>query len=224
MPRLLSIALALAATTMLAVSATCVAGEAGDPENMRDPARGIAPASTDADGHGVALFAGGCFWCVESVFDEHKGVISAVSGYAGGEEIAPTYKDVGYGRTHHTEVVRVVYDPAVVTYAELLDVFWHQIDPFQTNGQFCDKGEHYRSAVFALDADQRKLAEETKAAHGVRFDKTIATHIYDGHVFWPAEEYHQDFHVKNPVHYLSYRTGCGRDRRIEEVWGSTAKH
>jgi len=224
MPRLLSLTLALAATGLLAFGATCLAGDTEDPDNMRDPARGVAPASTDADGHGVALFAGGCFWCVESVFDDHKGVLSAVSGYAGGDEVAPTYKDVGYGRTHHTEVVRVVFDPAVVTYAELLDVFWHQIDPFQTDGQFCDKGEQYRAAVFALDADQRTLADSTKAAHEATFGRAVTTHIYDGHVFWPAETYHQDFHRKNPVHYLSYRTGCGRDRRIKEVWGASGEH
>lgn len=219
MPRLIPLLLAVLATGLLALGATCVAGETDDPDNMRDPARAVAPVSVDANGHGVALFAGGCFWCIESVFDDHKGVISAVSGYAGGEEIAPTYKDVGYGRTGHTEVVRVVFDPAVVTYAELLDVFWGQVDPFQVNGQFCDKGPQYRSAVFALDADQRKLADATKAAHKERFGREIATIIYDGHTFWPAETYHQDFHVKNPVHYLSYRTGCGRDRRIKEIWG-----
>ncbi len=223
MPRVTALLFALGATALLAVAATCVAGEPKDDAYMRDVARGVAPAATDDAGQGVALFAGGCFWCVESVFDVHEGVIEAVSGYAGGPEEAPTYKEVGYGRTGHTEVVRVVYDKSKVTYAELLDVFWRQIDPFQVNGQFCDKGPQYRSAVFALDANQKKLADDTKAAHAERFGKDIATHVYDGAVFWPAEDYHQDFWKKNPVHYRSYRLGCGRDRRLAEVWGS-AEH
>jgi len=184
---------------------------------------GVPLAATDGD-HGVALFAGGCFWCIESAYDDRQGVVSAVSGYAGGEIEQPTYRMVGGGRTKHAEVVRVVFDPKVVSYAELVDVFWHNIDPWQAAGQFCDKGPQYRSAIFALDADQRRVAEETKAAVAERFGREPVTEINDGAIFWPAEGYHQDFRKTNPVRYISYRTGCGRDRRLQEIWGDEAAH
>jgi peptide-methionine (S)-S-oxide reductase len=186
-------------------------------------AAGIAPSSVQGE-HEVALLAGGCFWCVESAYDDLPGVISAESGYAGGPELAPTYKQVSYGKTGHAEVVRVVYDPKVLTFERVLEIFWHNIDPFQKNAQFCDRGTQYRSAIFALDARQKAHASKTKEELGRKFGRTIATEINAGAVFWRAEEYHQDFHVKEPAHYQRYRRGCGRDARLQEIWGDEAGH
>jgi peptide-methionine (S)-S-oxide reductase len=174
----------------------------------------------------VATFAGGCFWCMEPPFDKLDGVISTTSGYAGGKVANPTYEQVSAGRTGHAEVVQVVYDPARVSYEKLLEVFWHNIDPTVKDRQFCDIGSQYRSAIFVHDAEQRRLAEASKAAleRSKPFKGAIVTEIADAGTFYRAEEYHQDYYQKNPIRYRYYRTGCGRDARLKELWGERAGH
>lgn len=169
-----------------------------------------------------AIFAGGCFWCMEPPFDKLEGVIDTSSGYAGGKSKNPSYKEVSTGNSGHIEVLRVRYDPQKVSYDTLLKVFWRNIDPFDASGQFCDKGEQYTSAIFTSDPDERKKAEASKAALETRFDKSIATRIRPSAKFYPAESYHQDYYKKNPVRYKYYRWGCGRDKRLEKVWGDEA--
>jgi peptide-methionine (S)-S-oxide reductase len=172
-----------------------------------------------------AIFAGGCFWCEETAFEGVKGVVSVVSGYTGGHTRNPTYEEVGSGVTGHAESVEVSYDPARISYEKLLDIFWHNVDPTQANGQFCDHGTQYRSAIFTIGATQMKLALASKArleATG-RFKAPIVTQIVPASTFYPAEEYHQDFYKKNPVRYHAYRLGCGRDRRLAEIWGKDAQ-
>ncbi|NOY28329.1 MAG: peptide-methionine (S)-S-oxide reductase MsrA [Oligoflexia bacterium] len=175
-----------------------------------------------ADGLSVAIFAGGCFWCMEKPFDQLDGVISTTSGYTGGSEPAPSYPDVSGHRTGHAEAMRVVYDPTRTSYARLLDVYWHNVDPIQADGQFCDRGPQYRTGIFTSDPTQRALAEASKAALGTRLHAEIATEIVDIQPFWPAEDYHQDFYAKNPERYHSYRLGCGRDKRLRTLWGAAA--
>jgi peptide-methionine (S)-S-oxide reductase len=184
----------------------------------------LAPVSAGAAEKGEAIFAGGCFWCMETAFEGVPGVISAVSGYSGGPKKNPTYEEVGAGLTGHAESVKVTFDPAKITYAKLLDIFWHNIDPLSANGQFCDRGPQYRSAIFWLDEAQKKAAEESKRAVEKKLGKQIATEVVKGGEFWPAEEYHQDFFRKSPVRYQSYRLGCGRDRRLKELWGESPSH
>jgi peptide-methionine (S)-S-oxide reductase len=181
---------------------------------------GAAPAGERA----TALFAGGCFWCEETAFEGLPGVISVTSGYTGGQTKNPTYEQVSSGGTGHAESVEVVYDPAKTSYEKLLDVFWHNVDPTQANGQFCDHGTQYRSAIFYKDEAQRKAAEESKrrVEEQARFKGKIVTQIVPASTFYPAEEYHQDFYKKNPVRYQSYRQGCGRDARLKELWGDAA--
>jgi peptide-methionine (S)-S-oxide reductase len=168
-----------------------------------------------------ATFAAGCFWCVESDFDKVPGVLATVSGYMGGQTKNPTYEQVSAGGTGHAEVVQVEYDPKKVTYAQLLQVFWRNVDPLTPNAQFCDHGPQYRSALFVADAEQRRLAEESLRAlqASKRFDKPIVTEILPAAEFYPAEEYHQDYYRKNPVRYRYYRYSCGRDARLKELWG-----
>jgi peptide-methionine (S)-S-oxide reductase len=168
----------------------------------------------------IATFAGGCFWCVESDFDKVEGVISTTSGYTGGTLANPTYQDVGHGGTGHAEAVEIVYDPAKVSYEKLLDVFWHNHDPLAKNRQFCDRGDQYRPAIFYHNDEQRRLAEATKAKHQQRFKQPIQTEIVAAGRFYKAEEYHQDYYLKNPVRYKFYRFNCGRDARLEELWSS----
>lgn len=168
-----------------------------------------------------ATFAGGCFWCIEAPFDKLDGVVSAVSGYTGGTIVNPTYGQVSKGQTRHIEAVLVTYDPAVVTYAQLLDVYWRQFDPTDSGGSFYDRGHQYTSAIFYHDEEQKKLAEaskETLAGSG-RFDAPIVTPIRPAQTFYPAEDYHQDYYRKKPDHYNRYRKGSGRDRFIERTWG-----
>jgi peptide-methionine (S)-S-oxide reductase len=171
-----------------------------------------------------ATFAGGCFWCMEAPFDKVPGVVSTTSGYAGGHVRNPTYEQVSAGRTGHAEVVQVVYDPGKVTYEALLDVFWHNIDPLTKNAQFCDRGTQYRSAIFYHGEEQKRLAEESKASleKGGRFAGPIVTEVTALTDFYPAEDYHQDFYRKDPRRYESYRAGCGRDRRLKQLWGKEA--
>ena len=168
----------------------------------------------------IALFAGGCFWCLESDLDKVPGVIKTVSGYTGGTVQSPSYEQVSHGGTGHYESVEVIYDPSRVTYQQLLSAFWHNVDPTDATGQFCDKGDQYRAAIFYLNNDQKKLAEASKKAliNTGKFT-TIATEILPAKTFYPAEEYHQDYYHKNPLRYKYYRFTCGRDQRLKEVWG-----
>jgi len=177
-------------------------------------------------GHRVATaeFAGGCFWSMEHPFDQLDGVISVTVGYTGGHVRDPSYEEVSAGRTGHLESVRVVYDPARVAYERLLDAFWHNIDPVTPDGQFCDFGPQYHTAIFYRDSTQLRLAEESKRrleASG-RFTQPIVTEIVPAGEFYPAEEYHQHYYRKNAVRYKLYRLGCGRDRRLKELWGGEA--
>lgn len=179
-----------------------------------------APATPGPAKTASAIFAGGCFWCVEADFEKLPGVLAAESGYTGGKTPNPTYDDVSAGGTGHTEAVRVTYDPAKVSYAVLLDYFWHHIDPTVKDRQFCDIGNQYRSAVYYDSEAQRAVVEASKAAilkSGAL--KVIQTEIAPVSAFYPAEEYHQDYYKKNPLRYKLYRTSCGRDKRVAEVWG-----
>ncbi|MBA4209246.1 MAG: peptide-methionine (S)-S-oxide reductase [Parvibaculum sp.] len=177
-----------------------------------------------AAGEAVAIFAGGCFWCMEPPYDKTEGVISTISGYTGGELANPSYRQVSSGTTGHIEAVKIVYDPEKVSYEKLLHIFWRNIDPIRANAQFCDEGPQYRSAIFPQDEAQREAAEKSKAeleATG-RFTRPIATEILDAAPFYPAEDYHQDYYKKNPNRYAYYRWSCGRDARLEQIWGSEA--
>jgi peptide-methionine (S)-S-oxide reductase len=167
----------------------------------------------------VAIFAGGCFWCMEPPFDAIPGVISTVSGYTGGHTENPTYKEVSNGKTGHLEAVQVTYDPTKVSYDKLLEVFWHNIDPFDNDGQFCDKGEQYKSVIFYQDEQQKQLAEASKLEIKKRLlDKDVVTAIKPAGKFYPAEEYHQDYYLKSPTAYKFYRFTCGRDHRLGKIW------
>jgi peptide-methionine (S)-S-oxide reductase len=165
----------------------------------------------------TALFAGGCFWCMEVPFDSLMGVISAKSGYTGGLKVNPTYEEVSSGTTGHREAVEVTYNPKIVTYAQLLKVFWENIDPIDKDGQFCDKGEQYTSAVFTNNEAEKKAFELSKPK-GLGI---IATKLLPAGAFYPAEEYHQDYSKKNPIRYKFYRYKCGRDKRLKEIWGKS---
>ncbi|BBI52593.1 peptide methionine sulfoxide reductase MsrA [Vreelandella olivaria] len=169
-----------------------------------------------------ATFAGGCFWCMEPPYDNQPGVTATISGYIGGELENPSYEEISQGGTGHAEVVQIEYDPEQISYEQLLEIFWRNIDPFAVDRQFCDVGDQYRSAIFYHDDEQRELAEASKAEMAERFDQEIATQIVPANTFWPAEEYHQDYYQKNPVRYKFYRYSCGRDGRLEEVWGEEA--
>ena len=170
-----------------------------------------------------ATFAGGCFWCMEPPFDKLDGVISTISGYAGGKKKNPTYEEVSAGNTGHAEVVQVTYDPKKITYEKLLEVFWRNVDPLTPNRQFCDVGSQYRTAIFYHDETQKRLAEESKKALSKRFKEPIVTEIVAASEFYPAEDYHQDYYTKNPLRYKYYRYSCGRDQRLEALWGPAAK-
>jgi len=167
----------------------------------------------------TAIFAGGCFWCVEADFDKVAGVISTTSGYIGGRTANPSYESVSRGGTGHAEAVEIVYDPAKVSYEKLVDVFWHNIDPLVKDRQFCDHGDQYRSAIFYRGDDQRRVAEASKVAVQARFKQPVQTEIAAAGPFYKAEDYHQDYYLKNPVRYKFYRFNCGRDARLEELWG-----
>ncbi len=170
----------------------------------------------------TALFAGGCFWSVESNFDKVDGVTATVSGFAGGHVENPSYNDVVYTDTGHYEVVEITYDPEVVSFEHLLTVFWHTTDPTDAGGQFCDRGASYRTAIFALDAEQAAIAEASKAALAAETGLNIVTEILPAAPFYAAEDYHQDFHINNPLRYEAYRIGCRRDDRLAQLWGDRA--
>jgi peptide-methionine (S)-S-oxide reductase len=183
-------------------------------------------AATSENGHALATFAGGCFWCMEPPYDKLDGVFATTSGYMGGSKADPTYQEVSAGGTGHAEAVQVTYDPAKVSYEELLEVFWRNVDPLDDGGQFCDRGDQYRTGIFVHDQDQRRLAEASKRAleDSGRFEQRIVTEIVAAGAFYPAEDYHQDYYQKNPVRYKFYRWNCGRDARLEQLWGEQATH
>jgi peptide-methionine (S)-S-oxide reductase len=199
--------LRLVAGLALAAAASAAAAQSMQPAN-------------DAGGK-TAIFAGGCFWCMEHPFDEIDGVVSVTSGYSGGSKQNPTYEEVSSGTTGHAEAVQVVYDPGKVSYQKLVDVFWHNIDPLTANAQFCDHGTQYRSAIFYQGDEQKRVAEASKEAltKSGRFDKPIVTQIVAASTFWPAEGYHQHYYKTNSVRYKFYRYNCGRDQRLEQLWG-----
>jgi peptide-methionine (S)-S-oxide reductase len=167
----------------------------------------------------TATFAGGCFWCVEADFDKVPGVLSTTSGYTGGNTVNPTYQQVSAGGTGHAESVEVVYDPSKVSYEMLLNKFWHSIDPLVKDQQFCDHGNQYRTAIFFHDDEQRRLAEDTKKKIEAQLKQPVYTEITAAGPFYKAEDYHQDYYLKNPLRYKFYRFNCGRDQRLEEIWG-----
>ena len=171
-----------------------------------------------------AIFAGGCFWCMEPPFEKLPGVSGVISGYTGGTRSNPTYEEVGSGGTGHVEAVEVIYDPARVSYEKLLDVFWHNIDPLSVNGQFCDRGEQYRSVIFYGNENERRLAEDSKKKVEERLKAKVVTEILPAAPFYLAEEYHQDYAKKNPFRYGFYRKSCGRDARLAKLWGADAPH
>ena len=174
----------------------------------------------------VAIFAGGCFWCMEPPFDALPGVLATTSGYTGGTVANPSYQQVSAGHTGHRESVRVEYDPKRVSYAELLEVFWHNVDPTDAGGQFCDRGEQYTTAIFTTGDEQLALAREAKqkldASH--RLPHPVVTSILPAGPFYPAEDYHQDYYEKNPLRYKFYRSSCGRDHVLERLWGAAPSH
>lgn len=182
------------------------------------------PLGPPPEGKAMATFAGGCFWCVEEAFDKVEGVERTISGYTGGHVADPSYSEVSGSDTGHAEAVRIVYDPSKVTYRELLDVFWHNIDPTQKNRQFCDRGPEYRSAIFYHGDEQRRLAEQTRdeiAESGV-LPGPIHTEIEQAGPFYKAEEKHQNYYKKNPDSYRFYKTACGREARLRQLWGEQA--
>ena len=201
---------------LLAITlAACAGSQASTPTQLAEPIE---------EGQAVAVFAGGCFWCMEGPFEAMRGVVSVESGYTGGPEKQPAYMAVAKGQTGHFEAVRVVYEPDVVTYERLLKTFWRNIDPTQSNGQFCDKGDQYRSAIFVNGEAEMNAAKQSKESVAMTLDKPIVTPILPVDDFWLAEDYHQDFYKKNPRRYRSYRAGCGRDRRLQQLWGRDADH
>ena len=191
---------------------------ASDADESSQPASDLAPAKAD-----TATFAGGCFWCMEPPYDKLDGVASTTSGFAGGEEVNPSYREVASGATSHTEVVQVVYDSTKVSYERLLRVYWHNVDPFDGDGQFCDRGSQYRPAIFVHNARQQRLAQSSKESVAARFDQPIAVQIHPLDAFYAAEQYHQNYYKKNPGRYKNYRSGCGRDARLRDIWGDLAK-
>lgn len=184
---------------------------------LNTPAQAQTPAQP---GKATAIFAGGCFWCIEKDFEKLPGVIEAESGYTSGKTVAPTYEQVSAGITGHTEAVRVTYDPAKVSYPQLVDYFWRHIDPTVKDRQFCDEGSQYRSGIYWQNEAERKVAEGSRDefVKSKRFP-VIHTEVLPASRFWPAEDYHQNYYKKNPVRYNYYRTSCGRDARVEALWG-----
>jgi peptide-methionine (S)-S-oxide reductase len=169
-----------------------------------------------------AIFAGGCFWCVEADFDKVDGVLSTTSGFVGGRKTNPSYQEVSGGKTGHAEAVEIVYDPRKVSYAKLVEHFWRTIDPTVKDAQFCDIGNEYRTGIFTVNAEQKKIAEASRAAleKNKPFSAPIVTEVTPAGTFYPAEDYHQDYYKKNPIRYSYYRNGCGRDARLKQLWGA----
>lgn len=182
----------------------------------------IAAGTASAKNIQIAIFAGGCFWCVESDFDQVKGVVSTTSGYIGGNTKNPTYKQISKGGTGHYEAVQIKFDADTVSYAQLLNAFWHSVDVTDAGGQFCDRGDSYRTAIFATTPQQAASAGQSKSAAEAELGQEIVTPILMAGPFYKAEDYHQDYHTKNPLKYKFYRTRCGRDKRVKQIWGNKA--
>lgn len=182
----------------------------------------LAAPVAEAENLQTTVLAGGCFWCVESDFDQVPGVTETISGYAGGTTEGPTYKQVVSGGTGHAEVVQITYDADIIEYSELLRIFWRTIDPTDAGGQFCDRGASYRSAVFVASVEEQALAAASKAEAEAALGQDIVTEISTITAFYPAESYHQDYYKKNPIRYKTYRRGCRRDATVEAVWGDEA--
>ena len=182
--------------------------------------------SADQAGLAKATFAGGCFWCMQPPYDKLDGVVSTTAGYTGGHKVNPTYHEVSAGDTGHAEAVEITYDPKKISYEKLLDVFWHNVDPTDSGGQFCDRGDQYRSEIFYHNKEQKKLAEASKAMveKTKPFKAPVVTKIVAATTFYPAEDYHQEYYKKNPLRYKFYRYGCGRDKRLEQLWGKAPEH
>lgn len=216
--RPVSIAVTLVSLALLTACGTQSRAQADGPK----PAPAATPASASAPAAAnlaTAIFAGGCFWCMEKPFDQIPGVVATTSGYTGGTLANPTYQQVGRGGTGHFEAVKVTYDPTKVTYQQLLDTYWLQVDPFDASGQFCDKGETYRPAIFVATSQEQAAAEASKQKVFARFQQPIAVQVLPAKPFYDAEDYHQDYYQKNPLRYAYYRNGCGRDARLRAVWG-----
>ncbi|MEO0883672.1 MAG: peptide-methionine (S)-S-oxide reductase MsrA [Pseudomonadota bacterium] len=198
------------------VSFVVVASAQSEPTAPADPAPVVETDRVLAE----AIFAGGCFWCVESDFDKVEGVLETISGYTGGALESPTYRQVAKENTGHYEAVKIVYDSEVVSYSELVEYFWRHVDPTDAGGQFCDRGSSYRTAIFAATPEEREIAEQSKLAidESQVLSTPIVTPVIDAATFWPAEDYHQDYYLKNPIRYELYRNGCRRDARIGQVW------
>lgn len=184
----------------------------------------VGGAMAQEDNTKTAVFAGGCFWCMEKPYESLPGVIDVVSGYIGGSAETANYKSITSGQTDHYEAVRVTYDPQKVSYQQLLEVFWPNIDPFDNRGQFCDKGPQYRAAIFYLDEAQRQAAVKSKAKVEAALGQPVVTEILPASPFYAAEDYHQDYYKENPVRYKFYRWNCGRDARLEAVWQGITLH
>jgi len=174
--------------------------------------------------YAVATFAGGCFWCMQPPFDHTKGVIKTIAGYTGGATVNPTYEQVSEGGTGHAESVDVIFDPAAVSYKELLQIYWHNVDPLVKDQQFCDAGHQYRTAIFYHGDEQKQLAENSKKEVEAKLKVAVQTEIVAASAFYPAEDYHQEYYKKNPVRYKFYRWNCGRDQRLKQLWGANAGH
>jgi peptide-methionine (S)-S-oxide reductase len=207
---------------VLALLLAAVTPAAGAAARQGGDAAPDAPAPPAPTGKAVATFAMGCFWCAEDAFEGLAGVESVVSGYTGGHLESPTYQQVSGHGTGHYEAIQVVFEPTKVSYERLLEVFWHNVDPFDARGQFCDKGDQYRAAVFVHDAEQRRLAEASRQRVAQELQKGVVTKIEPAVTFYAAEEYHQDYAQKNPLRYRYYSTGCGRANRLHAVWGEAA--
>lgn len=205
---------------MIELSRTVSAGD----DIKTSPVQESSEKANDAKGTEVAIFAGGCFWCVESDFDKVPGVLETISGYTGGHTKNPTYKEVSYKNTGHYEAVKITYDPKVISYAKLLHSFWRSVDPTDPSGQFCDKGASYRTAIFTSTPEQFNLATDSKdkEQNEGKLKGRIVTPVIKATQFYPAEDYHQNYYQTNPVRYTYYRYGCGRDKRIKELWGEEA--
>lgn len=176
------------------------------------------PTQTSNQKKEKAIFAGGCFWCIQPIFENIPGILSSIAGYTGGHVDFPTYEQVCSGNTGHYESVEITFDPSIISYQEILSIFWKNIDPLDPEGQFCDRGNSYRTAIFFTNDIQKELAERSKSDMESGLKTRVATAILPASTFFPAEDYHQDYHSKNPIQYKFYRSACGRDRRLKEVW------
>lgn len=212
--------IAVGAVLGAAAASGALAMQGQEKDSAKDADAAAAPAVQETE---TGIFAGGCFWCVEEALDKVPGVLATVSGYTGGNLENPTYKQVARGETKHLEAVKVVFDPALVSYDALLDVFWRNIDPTDPGGQFCDQGLQYTTAIFAVTDSQRETAEASKAMldQSGLLDAPVVTAIRPAGPFYAAESYHQDYYLKNPVRYRVYKVGCGRERRLNEIWGAS---